>query len=211
MSEPTEKVFDNPSAMGVGDAVGVPEAQETAPLEEPRRCWFVAFVNHNSEKAVRDRLVKLGYEAFVATRDEIHRWRNGKRKKVEVIVITTLVFIRCTEKERRFIVNFPFIKAFLTNKAGKLNPYGGRPLAVIPDRQMNMLRLMLGKSDVPVHYTPSHFSLGDTVRVEGWGEGIFVGHVVRIPGDSANYVGIRIDNLGCAYMEISPDRLEIIK
>ena len=208
MSEPIEKVFDNPSAMGVGDAVGVPEPQETPSLIAPQKSWFVAFVNHNTEKAVRDRLVKLGYETFVATRDEVHRWQNGKRKKVEVIVITTLVFIHCTEKERRFIVNFPFIKGFLTNKAGKLNAYGGRPLAVIPDRQMNMLRYMLGRSEAPVHYAPSHFSLGDTVRVEGWGEDVFIGHVVRIPGDSANYVGIRIDNLGCAYMEISPDRLE---
>ena len=194
--------------MVAGDAVGVPDAQETAPHEKLQRSWFVAFVNHNTEKAVRERLEKLGYEAFVASRDEVHRWRNGRRKKVDVVVITSLVFIRCTEKERRFIVNFPFIKAFLVNKAGKLNSYGGRPLAVIPDRQMDMLRMMLGKSDAPVHFAPSHFSLGDTVRVEGWGEDAFIGQVVRIPGDSANYVGIRIDNLGCAYMEIAPDRLE---
>ena len=52
----------------------------------------------------------------------------------------------------------------------------------------------------------SGFAIGDTVRVLGWGDNL-IGHIVRIPGDHAKYVGIRIDQLGCAYMEISPDLL----
>ena len=189
------------AAQDAGDAVGV-----LSPLYSPRH-WFVAYVGHNTEKASRDRLEQLGYEAFVASQKEMHVWRNGKRKKIERIVITTYVFVYVTEQERRAVVNLPFIKSFLVNKAGTPSPLGRRPLAVIPDRQMELLR---DESD-PVRFTSAAFSLGDTVRVLGWEQTGFQGHVVRLRGDNAPYVGIRIDNLGCAYMEIAPDRLEIIQ
>ena len=64
------------AAEGAGDAVGVSS-----------RHWFVAFVGHNAEKSCRDQLVKAGYEAFVASQQEVHYWRNGKRKLIEKVII----------------------------------------------------------------------------------------------------------------------------
>lgn len=205
MSEPMDDLNNVTAAQDAGDAVGV-----LSSLYSPRH-WFVAYVGHNTEKASRDRLEQLGYEAFVASQKEMHVWRNGKRKKIERIVITTYVFVYVTEQERRAVVNLPFIKSFLVNKAGTPSPLGRRPLAVIPDRQMELLRTMLRDESDPVRFTSAAFSLGDTVRVLGWEQTGFQGHVVRLRGDNAPYVGIRIDNLGCAYMEIAPDRLEIIQ
>ena len=168
--------------------------------------WYVAYVGTRAEKAVRDRLIALGYEAYAATQWEIHVWQNGRKKKIERPVITQYVFIRLTERQRAEVVTMPEIHYFLVNKAGATNQYGRHPLAVIPDAQMRMLQRMLGQSESTVRFTTSGFAIGDTVRVLGWGDNL-QGHVVRIPGDRSRYVGIRLEQLGCAYMEISPELL----
>lgn len=193
MSEKDQKFEIETSAIVADDAVGIPR-------------WYVAYVGTRAEKAVRDRLISLGYEAYAATQWEIHVWRNGRKKKVERPVITQYVFIRLTEQQRTEILTMPEIHYFLVNRAGATNAYGRHLPAVIPDAQMRMLQRMLGQSESAVRFATSGFSIGDTVRVLGWGDNL-KGQVVCIPGDHARYIGIRIDQLGCAYMEISPDLL----
>lgn len=193
MSEKDQKFEIETSAIVADDAVGIPR-------------WYVAYVGTRAEKAVRDRLISLGYEAYAATQWEIHVWRNGRKKKVERPVITQYVFIRLTEQQRTEILVMPEIHYFLVNRAGATNAYGRHLPAVIPDAQMRMLQRMLGQSESAVRFATSGFSIGDTVRVLGWGDNL-KGQVVCIPGDHARYIGIRIDQLGCAYMEISPDLL----
>jgi transcription antitermination factor NusG len=193
MSEKDQKFEIETSAIVADDAVGIPR-------------WYVAYVGTRAEKAVRDRLISLGYEAYAATQWEIHVWRNGRKKKVERPVITQYVFIRLTEQQRTEILTMPEIHYFLVNRAGATNAYGRHLPAVIPDSQMRMLQRMLGQSESAVRFATSGFSIGDTVRVLGWGDNL-KGQVVCIPGDHARYIGIRIDQLGCAYMEISPDLL----
>lgn len=193
MSE-TEKNFETLTpAIVADDAVGLPR-------------WYVAYVGTRAEKAVRDRLISLGYEAYAATQWEVHVWRNGRKKKIERPVITQYVFIRLTEQQRAVVVTMPEIHYFLVNKAGATNEYGRHLPAVIPDSQMQMLRRMLGQSDSTVRFATSGFAVGDAVRVMVGG-GDLEGRIVRIPGDHARYIGVRIDQLGCAYMEVSPDFL----
>ena len=95
---------------------------------------------------------------------------------------------------------------FLTDKASSLNQYGKHELVVIPDEQMRTLQNMLSQDDCMVHFATYGFALGDKVKVIGWGDDV-EGYIVRIPDDKAHYVGVRIDKLGCAYMEISPKKL----
>lgn len=193
MSE-TEKNFETQTpAIVADDAVGLPR-------------WYVAYVGTRAEKAVRDRLISLGYEAYAATQWEVHVWRNGRKKKIERPVITQYVFIRLTEQQRAVVVTMPEIHYFLVNKAGTPNEYGRHLPAVIPDSQMQMLRRMLGQTDATVRFATSGFAVGDAVQVMVGG-GDIEGRVVRIPGDHARYIGVRIDQLGCAYMEVSPDFL----
>lgn len=193
MSE-TEKNFETQTpAIVADDAVGLPR-------------WYVAYVGTRAEKAVRDRLISLGYEAYAATQWEVHVWRNGRKKKIERPVITQYVFIRLTEQQRAVVVTMPEIRYFLVNKAGATNEYGRHLPAVIPDSQMQMLRRMLGQTDSTVRFATSGFAVGDAVHVMVGGVDL-EGRIVRIPGDHARYIGVRIDQLGCAYMEVSPDFL----
>ena len=193
MSEKDQKFETGTSVIVADDAVGVPH-------------WYVAYVGTRAEKAVRDRLISLGYEAYAATQWEIHVWRNGRKKKVERPVITQYVFIRLTERQRAVVVTMPEIHYFLVNKAGATNEYGRHLPAVIPDSQMRMLQNMLSQEDAEVLFATTGFTLGDEVNVLGWNDDI-TGHIVQIRGKKGRHIGIRIDQLGCAYMEISPTRL----
>lgn len=96
-----------PATTNVDDAVGVTEAK-----------WFIAIVNNRSEKANAEKLTKMGIVNYVPVQDELRVWNNGKRVMVEKVMIPSKIFIHCTEKERREIVNLPFIFRFMTIKPG---------------------------------------------------------------------------------------------
>ncbi len=188
-----------------GDAVGMSE-NAASPSILPR-FWFIAYVDTNTERSVRQHLTDLGYESYVASQNEVRVWKNGRRKLVERVVITNVIFIHATEQERRLIVNFPFIKSFMVNRAGKTTASGHRPLAHIPDSQMAELQQILELSNSQVQFATSHFLLGDYVQVLGVGAHPFNGYVVRLVGDNRGYVGVRLDYLGCAYIEVPAEHL----
>ena len=169
------------------------------------RQWLVARVAPNTEKASRERLIELGYDAFVASQQEIRIYKNGnrkKRKKIERVVITQYVFLHLTEQERRTVVTLPFVKAFLINRSSEQ-----RTFATVSDEQIRRLKRMLGQSEQTVQFITSGFTLGEEVIVMNLGNNDYTGRIVRVPGDNSTYVGVRLDTLGCAYLEISPENL----
>lgn len=114
-----------------GDAVGV---------SQPFR-WYVAIVSNNTEKVCAEKIAALGYDTYVPTQKELRRWKNGRRKIIDRIVIPAAVFVRCTEADRRHhVVNLPFVKRFMVNRAAATNQYGRHPVAIVPDREIEKLR-----------------------------------------------------------------------
>ena len=99
MSEEADKQTITTTVTDTGDVAGSSGDLKKAPK------WFIARVSPNSEKSSRDHLLQLGYEAFVASQEEIKFYKNGprkKRKKVERVVITQYVFLHITEMEQKF-------------------------------------------------------------------------------------------------------------
>lgn len=184
---------------GVGSAVGVAKSN-----------WFVAVVKNNTEKAVLDRLLKLGYECYVPIQKEMRIWRNGKRAMIDRVVIPSLVFIRCTETVRREVVSLPFIIRFLTNRAGS-SPEGlSKPLAIIPDSQIKNLQFMVGNSDTPVAFAPYIYKQGDKIRVIRGNLKGLEGEV-RVIDDRHSELSVVIGLLGSAKLTIDTVDVELIK
>ncbi|GFI53140.1 UpxY family transcription antiterminator [Duncaniella muris] len=181
---------------GVGGAVGV-----------ERRCWFVAIVKNNTEKMAHERLAKAGYESYLATQTLYRVWKNGRRAKIEHVVLPTLVFVRCSERERMQIVALPYINRFMTNKASGYST--AKPLAVIPDKQIETLRFMLGQSDVPVTISERSFQKGDRVRVARGKLCGLEGEVVTTDDGHSELI-VRIDILGCAKVMIEAVDIELV-
>lgn len=201
MSDTTENSHSGSTALCVDDAVGVCSGSE-------ERAWYVAVVNRNSEKLIREKLLQKGYETYVASQMEEHRWANGRKKKVERVVISARLFIFLTESERREVVHLPYINYFMTDKARAVNSFGVHPLAVIPAREMQMLRFMLCNADAPVGFVSTPLRAGDKIRIMRGPLMGFEGEVARMTGET--YVFVRLSILGAALTRVTPQDIEII-
>ena len=183
--------------VGVDGAVGVPDAK-----------WFVAIVNSRHEKAVGKKLAEIGLEVFVATQEEMRVWKNGRRKMIDRVVIPSMVFVHCTEPQRRQIIALPYICRFLVNRmadSGGLN----KPVAVISDAEINNLKFMLGQLDSPVEFVPTEFRVKDNVRVI---RGNFRGLTgeIRENSDGSHVLVVGFPLLGGAKVFIKPQDVEKI-
>lgn len=181
---------------GVGDAVGVDS-----------RKWFIAIVNNNTEKSVKQRLDNLGFESYIATQKMVRVWKNGRRSTVDKVAIPSLVFVNCTERERRQIVNLPFINRFMTDKASGKAQGSASSVAVVPANQIDTLRFMLGQSDIPVSFVAPPFRVHDNVEViRGSLQGIR-GEVMSVEDDKCNIL-VDIGIIGAAKVTIDSINLK---
>ncbi len=187
---------------GADGAVGVAAGKHAA-----ARHWYVAMVGPRHEKAVAERLAAAGREVYVASQEEIHQWRNGRRRRVERVVIPSVVFVRCTERERREIVALPYIQRFLTNRSAAVEEGLSAPPAVIGEREMSRLRFMLGQSDYPVDFTPVAYHSSDTVRVVRGALRGLEGYVATDSAGTAT-VTVILPLLGATTVRLSPLDLE---
>lgn len=178
-----------------GNAVGVPES-----------LWYVAFMRkHNTEKASAERLRKMGYDSYVATQQEWRVWRNGKRKKIDRVVIPSVVFIRCTETERKIIVHEHYISRFMMDRAGT-----DSKVATIPPLQIERLRFMLNQSDIPVTITERPYQVGDKVRIIRGSLTGLEGEVFDMNSEKSELV-VLIEHFGCAKLMVDTISIELIK
>lgn len=187
------------ASLGVGDAVGV-----------DNRKWFVAVVGYNTEKVVRERLEKARYECYVASQKTVNVWKNGRKSVVDKVIIPSLVFVKCTEQERRQVVTLPYINRFMTNKAAGTPDGLAKPSAVVPQSQIDLLRFMLGQSDVPVTFVDAPFKVNDRVVVIRGGLKGIQGEVIKVDEGKSDVI-VRIDLIGAAKMTIDSIDLELVK
>lgn len=196
------------SPAGVADdAVGVEAA-----AEKPGSQWYIAIVGHRAERACARQLTALGYRSYVASQWEVRTWRNGRRQRVERIVLPARVFVRATEQERlKHIVTLPFINRFVTDPARKASAGSKSPVAVIPDRELELFRRMLGQDEVPVFLEESayNYAAGEKVRVKA-GRLAGLEGVVRQAAEGKKRLYISLEILGSAYVEIDKNYLEPI-
>ncbi len=182
---------------GVGNAVGL-----------SGRRWYAARMRrNNTEKATAERLAKSGCECYVATQKVLRRWSNGRTRKIEHVVIPGLVFIRCTEQERLQLAYDPAITRFLIDRAIGSGQRRADKVAVIPDRQIDRLRFMLGQSDTPVEFTPEIYRSGDKVRVIRGNLMGLEGKVIQT-SDGKSELIVSVELLGSAKLTVNTIDIE---
>lgn len=184
---------------GVGDAVGVAS-----------RCWYVGIVGTNTEKASLEKLEKLGVECYLPTQTEHKVWKNGRKAKVIRVVIPSTIFIRCTESERLKIVKHPFIRRFMVNRACTVPGSSNHPVARIPEKEIELLRFMLEKSESPVVITDKPFKKSSTVRVIGGKLKGLEGEILNLNSSQTELV-VALDLFGCAKLSIKSKDVELIE
>ena len=179
-------------------------ASETNVLDDAvgmaSRRWFVAVVRHNTEKKLQKYLSGHGLEAYVASQPKLRIYPSGRKKWVDMILIHSKVFIHCTEKERREIVVHPYIHRFLVNPTGKV-VNGSRPVAVIPEKEMETLRFMLGQKEYPVSFSDRCYKTGAKIKIiRGSLKGL-EGEVIESDSGQKDLL-VHLDLLGSAKVSI---------
>ena len=193
------------------DEAGGVAKSENSDSQEPenQRRWYVVYVSPRSEKKVHQQLLDAHYESYIATRVEMHQWRNGQRKKVEVMMIHGVVFVKIQSTQTEEIRKFPLVYSFMMDPA-RHNRENLRSFAIIPDAEMRLLKAMLGQHEYDVNFA-TQFSVGEHVRIVGFEGYDGIAQIVKIPKDRSTYVGVRVSFLGCAYMQVPIARISKIK
>lgn len=156
--------------------------------------WFVAFVMSCRERRVGELLAKSGYECYIPIQREVHKW-SDRKKIVDRLVIPRIVFIRCTEIERRKAFDrAPGLCGFINSGKGPGNP------AIVRDIEMETFRAMVEKGGREVSVTNETFSPGDHVRiVEGPLEGM---ECELVSAGATRCIVVRLGAIGTAKMDI---------
>ena len=166
----------------------------------PVRHWYIAYTKSCQEKKSAEILGRLGFESYVPVQKEPHKW-SDRIKIVDHILIRGLVFVRCTNAERKEVLGgVPYIYAFMMDRATRDKDGNSRP-AVIQDREMERFKFMVSHAKGEVRISSETFEPGDQVRIK---EGPLAGmecEVVKVEGRTTAIV--RLGVLGAATASVA--------
>lgn len=172
--------------------------------------WYVAIVNNNSERSIASKLSgdkwKNTYECYVPVQHEERVWKNGRKNKIDRVLLPAMLFLKCTEKDRKEILQYGYIKNFLKDytKGSK----GSYPIAIIPEVQMNELKEMVDKANSPVTIVSGNFHLGDKVQVVAGALTGLEGKILVEP--KGTYLVIEINSIGYAMVQVNQNEVKNI-
>ena len=132
--------------------------------------WYVLYVKGNHEKKVEKRINDLGLEnltAFCPSRTEVRVW-SDRKKKIQVPLLSRVVFIQSTETERAQVFDIPGTVRYLYDQ--------GQP-GIVRDVEIEQLRSVLESTDI-ISHTTEEFKPGTALQLDGYGldnqEGVVV-------------------------------------
>jgi transcription antitermination factor NusG len=118
--------------------------------------WFVLKVRSSTEKKVYEQLCLKGFNVFLPLVETIRQW-SDRKKKIEVVLISSVVFVRCMKVSLYEITKNDNIFGFLTylNEA-----------AVVKDFEIDNLRILIkGYNGSDIELSSESFEPGESVQV----------------------------------------------
>ena len=174
-----------------------------------KRQWYVLDVRTTTERVIRDRLIRQGIEAYVASQEDLHVYKNRTKRMTERVVISSRVFVHIRPEQRLDVLRIhPAVYKFLTDRAAAPSPSGYRRYAVIPDSQIQRLQYMLRYAPEPVTFIDRPLRKGDRVRVLRGPLAGFEGDFLR--QGSHTYIVVTLDLLGYTQTRISSSDVELL-
>ena len=172
--------------------------------------WYIAECKPTRERTIREMLKKGGYEVYVASQKEKHRYKSGNTRIVEHIILTGRAFVH-TERINLYdiMASYSSVYRFQINRAASPDKNGYKPFAVVPEPDMARLMEMLEKAEKPVVITDERLKLNQKVKVVSGPLAGFEGMFYR--KGSATYIVIKVE-LGSnhyAYTEVSVDDISL--
>jgi len=132
--------------------------------------WFAVYTHSRAEKKVLERVLNAGFDAFLPLIITMKQW-SDRKKKVEVPLINSYVFVRTNTKELNYLLNIPGVIGILK--------YLGKP-AVVKDVEIENLKILVQNSDAFQQIEPLDLTKGQDVEViAGPFTGVFAKYIEK--------------------------------
>ncbi|HWR99995.1 MAG TPA: UpxY family transcription antiterminator [Prolixibacteraceae bacterium] len=169
-------------------------------LPQLKQNWHAIYVHSRSEKKVHAELARKGIESFLPLQRKLRQW-SDRKKWVEMPLISGYVFVRITRKFYDLVLQTDNVMQYVR--------FEGKA-AVIRDQDIEILKRMLGQSEVEVEITMEDLIPGAMVEINSGPMMGFRGELISFHGN--NKVALRIAPLGFTVMVQSPaENLSIVK
>lgn len=150
-------------------------------------CWYAVFTKSRAEKRVHERLLENEVESYLPIVKTVRQW-SDRKKKVELPLIPSYVFVKMPEKELRNILPIHGVVGILK--------YLRKP-ARIHDYEIDNLRILCNNHEDVETSNSVEVLKGDTVEVTN---GPFMGLIATCEKDGKNHrVVVKIDALGSCF------------
>ncbi len=141
---------------------------------EPKgQYWYILKTKSNAEKVVQNRLQAIEKEVYLPMYEAIRIW-SDRKKKIEIPLLSTYVFVRCGLNELESITRVPGV-AWLVQDMGIP--------AVVKEYEIENLRIFAQEKEGHKHEELSDYSVGETVQVTHGNFQGLIGKMVHSKGE----------------------------
>jgi transcriptional antiterminator RfaH len=138
--------------------------------------WMVIYTKPRAEKKVEQRLIERGIEAYCPTFTTLKQW-SDRKKKVELPLLPSYVFVRINELERTQVLQDPGAMNFVF--------WQGKP-AVVRPQEVEALKTEMQDFVIP------EAQVGDCIVIE---HGAFKGHEGLVKQISGKRIVVVLESL----------------
>lgn len=160
--------------------------------------WYAVYVKSRAEKKAQTELQYKGIESFLPLQRKLRQW-SDRKKWVEMPLISGYLFVRISRKEYDAVLQSNFIVSYVRFEG---------TAALIPEKQIDFLKMMLKQDAVDIEITQEKFEPGQIIEVISGPLIGLQGKLVRIKG--RNKLAVELDQLGySALVEILSEDVRI--
>ncbi|WP_300726649.1 UpxY family transcription antiterminator [uncultured Bacteroides sp.] len=156
-------------------------------------CWYAMYVRMHHEKKTAEKLKAMGVTHYLPIQEVVRQW-SDRKKKLQVVVIPMMIFVRVTDHKRiSLLKDIPALTGTLIDRCTH------KP-AIIRDKEMESFQFMLDYSDEAVSFISGPLQKGERIKVvKGPLKGL-EGELIQISGKPQ--VTVQLEQLGYATVEI---------
>lgn len=163
-------------------------------------CWHALYIKSRAEKKAQFELQAQGIETFLPLQRKLRQW-SDRKKWVEIPVMSGYLFVRVCRKEYDQVLQSNYVVSYVR--------FEGKA-AVVPDDQIEYLKLMLKQTDVDVEITSAKLKPGQMIEVISGPLIGLKGKLQKMRGK--NKVAVEMEQLGySALIEIETSDIISIK
>ena len=157
--------------------------------------WYVLYTKARSEKKVADSLQKMDMQVYCPLITQVRQWTDRK-KKVEIPLFTSYVFVNLKEGERGKVFDVSGVVRYLY--------WLGKP-AVVRDAEIDTIKQWLSGEEVE-EISVGHISPGDTITIKS---GAFKNKEAIVKEVGPRKIKLILVSLGCTVSAKTREVLEI--